>query len=65
MVNVTDKWTTNDILDKVGCHRATALRMAESLGIVPERVGNVCLFSKNEAEDIIAEIKARQRKRSK
>ena len=65
MLNVVNKWTTNDILDKVSCHRATALRMAETLGIVPERAGNMCLFSQEEAEDIIKEIKHRQRKRSK
>jgi len=64
MVNVADKWTTNDILDKVGCHRTTALRMAEKLGIVPGRVGNVFLFSKGEAKQIIEAIKFRQRKRS-
>lgn len=65
MVNVADKWTTNDILDKVDCHRTTVLRMAERLRIVPGQVGNVFLFSKVEAEQIIEQIKFRQRKRAK
>ncbi len=65
MIDVTNKWTTNDILARLNCHRTTVLRMAEELGIVAGRVGRVCLFDKLDAEKIIAEIKARQRKRSK
>jgi hypothetical protein len=65
MVNVADKWTTNDILDKLGCHRTTVIREAEKLGIVPERLGGMLLFTKVEADQIIEQIKFRRCKRSK
>jgi hypothetical protein len=65
MVNVTDKWTTNDILARLDCHRTTVLRTMEKLGIVPAQVGNIFLFSTEEADRIIEAIRSRKRKRSK
>lgn len=65
MMDLTDKWMTNDIMARLGCHRTTVLRAAEKLGIAPSlKVGGVFLFDKADAEQIIAEIKARQGKRS-
>lgn len=65
MVNVADKWTTNDILARLNCHRTTVLRVAEKLNIIPDQVGNVFLFDKADAERIIAELKGRKSNRSK